>query len=254
MTMGIRIPAAAVCALALTGGGAVSAQAAVDTRPVRPPASMAPFGDERLSDEQRVTRVAGAVLRSRVHVRPSKSSKVISHLRFQTEDGPLEVYLVLESRLDRNGRLWVRVRLPMRPNGRTGWVVRDGLGAMRTVRTKLLVNRRTLRATLYRSGRRIWSSRIGVGARGTPTPAGRFWIRERLRNLGGSGVYGPWAFGTAAYSRLSEWPGGGVIGIHGTDRPRLIPGRPSHGCVRVPNAKIARLARLMPIGTPVHIL
>lgn len=249
-----HIPAVAVCALALSGGGAVSAQAAIDTRPVRPPASTAPFGNERLSDEHLVTRVAGAVLRSPVHQRPSKSSKVISHLRFQTEDGPLEVYLVLESHLDRNGRLWVRIRLPMRPNGRTGWVVRDGMGDMRIVRTKLRVNRKTLRATLYRDGRKIWSSRIGIGKRGTPTPAGRFWIRERLRNLGGNGVYGPWAFGTAAYSVLSDWPGGGVIGIHGTNQPGLLPGRVSHGCIRVPNDKVRRLAKRMPIGTPVHII
>jgi lipoprotein-anchoring transpeptidase ErfK/SrfK len=44
-----------------------------------------------------------------------------------------------------------------------------------------------------------------------------------------------------------------VIGIHGTDQPWLIPGRPSHGCIRVPNPAIRRLARLMPIGTPVRI-
>jgi lipoprotein-anchoring transpeptidase ErfK/SrfK len=91
-----------------------------------------------------------------------------------------------------------------------------------------------------------------MGAPGTPTPKGRFWIRERLHGFGGS--FGPWAFGTSAYSNvLTDWPGGGVIGIHGTDQPGLIPGRPSHGCVRVPNWKVSRLAKLMPIGTPVRI-
>jgi lipoprotein-anchoring transpeptidase ErfK/SrfK len=44
-----------------------------------------------------------------------------------------------------------------------------------------------------------------------------------------------------------------VIGIHGTNQPWLIPGRPSHGCIRVPNAAIRRLARRMPIGTPIRI-
>ena len=126
------------------------------------------------------------------------------------------------------------------------------MGPLMVVRTHLRINRRALRATLYREGRRIWTSRIGIGAPGTPTPAGRFWIREVLR--GDGGLYGPWAFGTSAYSRLSEWPGGGVVGIHGTNQPYLIPGRPSHGCVRVPNRKIIRLKRLMPIGTPVRIL
>jgi hypothetical protein len=37
-------------------------------------------------------------------------------------------------------------------------------------------------------------------------------------------------------------PGGGVIGIHGTNQPYLIPGWPSHGCIRVANRPIRRLA------------
>ena len=81
----------------------------------------------------------------------------------------------------------------------------------------------------------------------------RFWIRERFRVANPEGPYGPRAFGTSAYSRLSDWPGGGVIGIHGTDEPRLIPGRPSHGCIRLPNHAIGRLYRLMPVGTPVSV-
>ena len=122
------------------------------------------------------------------------------------------------------------------------------------VETQLTIDRRKLRATLRKRGKVIWRSPIGVGAPGTITPRGQFWIRERLANLGGSPIYGPWAFGTAAYSdTLTDWPGGGVVGIHGTNQPELIPGRPSHGCVRVPNPSIRKLAKLMPIGTPVRI-
>jgi lipoprotein-anchoring transpeptidase ErfK/SrfK len=44
------------------------------------------------------------------------------------------------------------------------------------------------------------------------------------------------------------------VGIHGTNQPELIPGRPSHGCVRIPNRKIRQLAKLMPIGTPIEIV
>jgi lipoprotein-anchoring transpeptidase ErfK/SrfK len=77
--------------------------------------------------------------------------------------------------------------------------------------------------------------------------------RSRVSASGDADVRGPWAFGTSAYSVLSDWPGGGVIGIHATDQPQLIPGRPSHGCVRVENSAIGRLARLMPIVTPVLI-
>jgi lipoprotein-anchoring transpeptidase ErfK/SrfK len=141
----------------------------------------------------------------------------------------------------------------MRPNGTTGWVLRRRLGAWHTVRTALEIDRTRLRAVLRRDGRVIWRARVGVGSPGTPTPAGRFYVREKIRNLRGDPLYGPWAIGTSAYSRLSEWPGGGVIGIHGTDRPGLIPGRPSHGCVRVRNESITELVQKLPLGTPIWI-
>ena len=207
--------------------------------------------DVRLSTERSVTRWAHANLLAKVRAKPSNHSRTLARLRWQTEDGPPEVYVVLSSRRVK-GATWMKIRIPGRPNGRTGWVRDEALGGLHEIHTALTIDQRTLTATLTRRGRVIWSSRVGMGAPGTPTPKGRFWIRERLRGFGGS--YGPWAFGTSAYSNtLTDWPGGGVIGIHGTDEPGLIPGRPSHGCVRVPNWKISRLARLMPIGTPVRI-
>jgi lipoprotein-anchoring transpeptidase ErfK/SrfK len=67
-------------------------------------------------------------------------------------------------------------------------------------------------------------------------------------------MYGPEAFGTSARStKVTDWPGGSVVGLHGTNRPDLIPGRISHGCIRLRNADIRRLARLMPVGTPLTI-
>jgi hypothetical protein len=243
----------ACATVALTATVAQSARADAPP-PLRPLDAYGPLANERLSDERRLTRYANAVARVPIRTRPNSKARQITRLRYRTEDGPLEVYPVLESRLDAIGRTWLRVRVPMRPNGRTGWVRRQTLGPLRVVRTRLRVDRRTLRAMLYRDGRRIWSSRIGVGAPGTPTPAGRFWIRTRIQVLESGTIYGPWAFGTGAYSVLSDWPGGGVVGIHGTNQPQLIPGRPSHGCIRVPNRNIRRLARLMPIGTPVQIL
>jgi lipoprotein-anchoring transpeptidase ErfK/SrfK len=38
-----------------------------------------------------------------------------------------------------------------------------------------------------------------------------------------------------------------------TSRPGLIPGRPSHGCIRMHNRAIERLYALTPVGTPVRI-
>jgi hypothetical protein len=222
--------------------------------PLREKGDRSPLGNERLSNERSLTRWAHTNLIGKIRKQPSAHGRTIGRLRWNTEDGLPEVYVVLRSRLDDEERAWLQVRIPGRPNGRTGWVREEQLSNLKEVETHLTIDRRTLTATLRKRGKRIWRSRIGVGAPGTVTPKGRFWIRERLRNLGGNPIYGPWAFGTSAYSdTLTDWPGGGVVGIHGTNQPELIPGRPSHGCVRVPNAKIARLAKLMPVGTPLTI-
>ena len=184
---------------------------------------------------------------------PSHTSRRVARIHYFTEHGFPEVYPVLRHFTGPDWRTWLQIRIPMPPKGRTGWVRASALSSLHRVRTRLVVERGRLRATLYRSDRRIWTSPIGVGKTATPTPAGRFWIRESFRVANRGGMYGPWAFGTSSYSLLSDWPGGGVIGIHGTNEPHLIPGRPSHGCMRLPNPAISRLYQLMPIGTPVEI-
>ena len=249
-----RVGVACVVLCSLLGAGPAQAAGGEGGRPVRPLGLAAPLGNERLSDQEHLTRYARAVRRSRVHVLPDARSTTVAWLSYFTEDGTDEIYLVLRSRVDAAGRTWLQVRVPMRPRPQTGWVRRESLGRLTGVRTKLLVDRRRLRATLLRDGRRIWSAPVGIGARATPTPAGRYWMRTRLRGIRARPMYGPWAFGTSAYSVLSDWPGGGVIGIHGTDEPELIPGRPSRGCIRVRNPAIRRLAGLMPIGTPIEIV
>ena len=99
----------------------------------------------------------------------------------------------------------------------------------------------------------MFRARIGIGARRTPTPAGEFIVRNRLTGFGDP-VYGALAFGTTARSAtLTDWPGGGFIGIHGTNQPELLPGRVSHGCIRLRDRDIRRLDRRMPVGTPVTI-
>jgi hypothetical protein len=242
------------CCLLVAALAAPAAVASAAAPPLREKGDHSPLGDERLSNERTLTRWAHTNLIGKVRSKPSKRGRTVAKLRWNTEDGLPEVYVVLQSRLDVAERVWLQIRVPGRPNGRTGWVREEQLSNLKAVETHLTIDRRRLTATLRRRGTKIWTSRVGIGAPGTVTPKGRFWVRERLRNLGGNPVYGPWAFGTSAYSdTLTDWPGGGVVGIHGTNQPQLIPGRPSHGCVRVPNAKIARLVKLMPVGTPIRI-
>ena len=110
------------------------------------------------------------------------------------------------------------------------------------------------RITLVRKGRVIFRAPVGIGAPGTPTPAGNFYIRDELTSFPPGTIYGALAFGTSGKSAtLTDWPKGGVIGLHGTNQPQLIPGRISHGCIRLRNHDITRLAKLLPIGTPLTI-
>jgi L,D-transpeptidase catalytic domain len=98
-----------------------------------------------------------------------------------------------------DGKLWVRVRLPVLPNGTTGWVRRSALGGYETVRTELIIDRRRPRARLERRGRTVFRARVGVGKRATPTPRGHFMIRNRLTGFSDP-LYGALAFGTTARS------------------------------------------------------
>jgi hypothetical protein len=184
----------------------------------------------------------------------SSHPKSAGRLHYLTSDGFPEPYVLLGSRVQDDGTRWAHLRLPGRPNGATGWVKREYLGAYHRVTKALVVNRRLHQLTLFDHGRRVLRVAVGVGKRTTPTPAGHFWITERFRVRGG-GIYGPYALGTSAYApHLTDWPGGGVIGMHGTNEPQLIPGNPSHGCIRLRNADIARVYRRAPIGTPLQIV
>jgi hypothetical protein len=212
---------------------------------------VAPGDVVKLSDEHQITRWAHANTLYPIRTAPSRTAHSITRLRLFTEDRRPEVYLVLSGILDARGDPWLKIRIPRRPNGEKGWVPVDMLSQLHVVRTQLIINRSILRATLYKAGRRIWRAPVGVGKASTPTPAGKFYVRELLK--GDGKLYGSWAFGTSAYASISDWPNGGVVGVHGTNQPGLIPGRPSHGCVRVRNVNINKLARLMPIGTPVEI-
>ena len=207
----------------------------------------------RLSNLRTLSRWAFPQAAAPARQHPSERARVVGHLEFLTGDGQAAVYLELRSaRIGR--RNWILVPLPGRPNGASGWVPAGALGEAHVTNEFLRVDRATLRASLYRGGSRIWSAAVGVGRPSLPTPAGHFYVTEKLTTAAAP-LYGPYAIGTSAYApTLSEWPGGGVVGIHGTNEPWLIPGYPSHGCVRLRNGDITRLWRLIQIGTPIEIV
>jgi hypothetical protein len=184
---------------------------------------------------------------------PGRSASVVDRIPFLTPENTQNLVGLLELRRIK-GKEWVKVRLAKLPNNSVGWVRRSDLGAFRLIRTRLIVSRSALTATLYRAGKKVFRAPVGVGQSHWPTPRGEYYIRMKLCCYGNP-IYGPYAFGLSARSAvLTDWPGGGFIGIHGTNAPGLIPGRISHGCIRMRNGDITRLNAMMPVGTPVSVV
>jgi L,D-transpeptidase catalytic domain len=254
---GVRTAARCWLAAALAGLALLLAPTATRAASSEEPTAAAPADAHAvvatLSNLTTLSRWAYPQTTAAAHEFPSARSRVVGHLHFLTVDGQAEVYLALRSYTV--GRItWIEVPIPGRPNGVTGWVTASALGGMHVTHEYLRVDRETTRITLFRDGQPIWSAPVGVGRPSLPTPAGHFYVTEKLTTLDAP-VYGPYALGTSAYApTLSEWPGGGIVGIHGTDEPSLIPGRPSHGCIRLRNADITQLWHMIEVGTPIDIV
>jgi lipoprotein-anchoring transpeptidase ErfK/SrfK len=169
--------------------------------------------------------------------------------RSPSADGSPLVFLV---RRQVNG--WDEVRLPIRPNGSVGWV-RARAVALASDAYRITVSLQRHRITVRRSGRVIADDPVAVGRSALPTPTGVYYLTDLLKQADPRGAYGPYAFGLSAFSNVLETFGGGPgqIGLHGTNEPQLLGTSASHGCIRVANAVIVRLARILPLGTPVVI-
>jgi lipoprotein-anchoring transpeptidase ErfK/SrfK len=185
---------------------------------------------------------------------PDLHARVVRVLgQFRSDFRP-RVVLALEDRIAPGGSRWYRISLPGRPNGGRGWVPAEAV-RVSSVANRIVVHRaaRTLEVRRVADRRLLFSAPIAVGAPDAPTPLGRnFYVQWGFAPT--DPFYGPFALETSAYSRLSDWPGGGVVGIHGTSLPQLIGQAVSHGCIRMRNEDVVRLRRLAPVGTPLDIV
>jgi hypothetical protein len=150
---------------------------------------------------------------------------------------------------------WLQIELPVRPNGSSGWVKQSDTH-LSGLRYGLEVSRREHRLRLYDRQRLMHTYSVGIGTRETPTPGGLYYLIELLQPPNPGGAYGPYAYGLSGFSDvIYNFKGGdGVIGLHGTNEPAKVGTDVSHGCIRLRNADITALARLLPLGTPVRIV
>jgi lipoprotein-anchoring transpeptidase ErfK/SrfK len=161
---------------------------------------------------------------------------------------------VVQTAVGSRGGLWERVRLPMRPNGATGWVP-AAAGSAASTGWEIVVRRAERRALVLDEGRVRASFPVVVGKPSTPTPLGTFFVVEKLRLAPGV-TEGPWALATSAYSdALSGFAGGdGQVALHGTVGLSDPLGTfSSHGCVRFAPAAISWIADHVDVGAPVIV-
>jgi lipoprotein-anchoring transpeptidase ErfK/SrfK len=149
---------------------------------------------------------------------------------------------------------WVHVYLPSRPNGSLGWV-RSRAVKMYDNRYRIVVRLRAHKLQLWRKRHLLATYPVATGTASTPTPRGLYYIVELLQPSNPGGSYGPYSFGLSAHSNvLKTFAGGdGRVGLHGTNEPGLIGSSVSHGCIRLRNVAVRRLARILPLGTPVYV-
>ncbi len=153
------------------------------------------------------------------------------------------------------GRDWLEVYLPVRPNGSSGWV-RSSEVTVSALLYRVDVHLSEHRLEVYERDVLRDEYPVGIGTQNTPTPGGIFYLKELLKPTNKDDFYGPFAYGLSGFSNvLTKFGAGeGVIGIHGTDDESSIGKDVSSGCVRMYNADITTLAKLLPLGTPVRIL
>lgn len=165
-----------------------------------------------------------------------------------TEDQPFTM-AVSERRGD-----WVKVQVPVRPNGTEGWVPLSEVEITTTThRIEIHLGEHMLRA--YDDTELIAETSVVIGAAATPTPTGRFYVTDMVPQSNPGGAYGPIALATDGYSEVMDEFSTGVpvVALHGTNRPELVGQSVSNGCVRIPNDIVTMLADTVPLGSPVFI-
>ena len=196
---------------------------------------------------------AGAMVANSVPVRvaPDPKAHVIRVMhQFRPDFRPQVMYAVRKT-TGTDGEIWYRISIPMRPNGTYGWIPARTV-SLKPTHSQIVINLNSRTIDIYRFGKHKWHAPVAIGAPGRETPVGYFYVQVRFVPYHDT-FLGVFAEETSAYSKLTEWPGGGVVGIHGTSLPQLLGKAVSHGCVRVSNTTARRLESLAPVGTPIWI-
>jgi len=221
---------------------------------------LAPAGDARRAAPSDVRVVGAGTLAWRqvaVLAQPRVGARRIALLKEFRPDFRPQYVLALDVVRDATtgDAAWYRISVPGRPNGRTGWVRAAALD-LRPVRKRLVIYRGARRFEFWDGPRLVRAGKVAVGKPGAETPLGLFYVTDKFDPSIDPdwAILGAFAFETSAYSKLTDWPGGGIVGVHGTPWPELLGQAVSHGCVRLHNRDVEFLRHRIPPGTPVKIV
>lgn len=244
------IPVGWLSSAAVFGADAPVRTTVLNTEPAPPPTAFdlrqvrAPLGPH----ESVSARIPGG--RVRVYEKRSRKSKSEVLEARRNEGRKLPLVLLVRKR----GTRWLKVDLPTRPNQSSGWI-RTKRAKLRSNPYRVRVDLTEHRLTVFRGARAIVKRRIGVGRALSPTPTGRYYITDLIKAEDPTQVYGPYAFGLSGHSPVytTFGSGDGQIGLHGTNDPSGLGSDVSSGCIRIGNRIITKLAKRLPLGTPVLI-
>jgi L,D-transpeptidase catalytic domain len=173
-----------------------------------------------------------------LYARPGPSARRVGSLA-ATNDWQQPLWLpAVSGFVDDDGTTWFHVRLPIRPNGSTGWVRGDEVRTQ-VRHEQIVVDLSAHHLRRIDAGRTVDDLSVGVGAPSTPSAPGRFFVWARVPTGDPTGPYGVFVLGLSGFSNvITEWVGGGRMAIHGTADPSDRGHDVSHGCVRVYNPQM----------------
>jgi hypothetical protein len=205
----------------------------------------------RLSPEETARRARWATARvvRRTAVRTRPGGREVARIGRETDLGSHRFVSIVGRR---DG--WLRVIVPERPNGRTGWIRASATQPVGTdISVHIDVSDRTL--VVRDRGRTIHRMPVGVGGADNPTPIGRFAVTDKLKMGGPGTTYGCCAIALSGHQTQIPpgWPGGDRLAVHGTLFPETIGHAASLGCMRARERDLRRLMRTLELGAPVWI-
>lgn len=239
------------------GSGTTTAASAPPSTAASSTTTTLPCGDPALPPGYSTTATAARPGDLPIYDSPDAATpaRTLSSPRYINGDPNAAVpllFLVVDKPADHCG--WVKVLLPMRPNGTTGYVKRADV-TLATNPYSIEVDLSAFHLKVRKGTDVVMDVEIATAAENTPTPGGLYYTTELVKTPDPNGAYGPYAYGLSGFSDvLQSFNGGpGQLGIHGTNEPQLLGQRVSHGCIRMSNENITKLAQMLPLGVPVAV-